>query len=253
MTVVTIDKRFCGPRASANGGYASGVFAEAANKLAGGDIIYQVTLKSPPPLGAPIEIVRKDERVFEARADGNPVALIEAGEVVIEDPADLPPDDAIVAARNNFLCDAGGEHLLPYCFVCGNKREPGDGLRIFSGPAPDSPLNADFWTPSADLADAGGLVLPEYLWAALDCPGAFALRNGLGLCLLGRFAADIRRRPAPDEKLIVAAWKTGQDGRKHYSTSALYDEKRELVAAANAVWIELNDPGFLEKLRMENM
>ena len=67
-------------------------------------------------------------------------------------------------------------------------------MRIFSGPVPDSPVNADFWTPAPDLCGGDGLARPEFLWAALDCPTAYALRVGKRFTLLGRMAAEIRRR-----------------------------------------------------------
>ncbi len=244
LDIVSIDQRFCGPRNSGNGGYSAGLFARVIDGPA------EVTLKAPPPLDAPIKI-RNSGDGYTAASGETIVALIRPAQVEF-DPLPLPDENDIVAARGAFLSDAGGHHMLPHCFVCGDKREHGDGLRIFSGPAPESPVNADYWTPGADLADEGGLVGPEFLWAALDCPGAFALRNGLRLSLLGRFAVDIKRRPRTGEKLIVAAWRTGEDGRKHYSASALFDAERKLVAAANATWIELNDPKFLERLRQEN-
>lgn len=244
MTDIIIDRRFCGPRASANGGYAAGLFAREIEGPA------EVTLVAPPPLNAPIHLRRADEGL-EAVHGEKVLARIRPGRVEI-DPPPLPEDADIAVARDNFLDDANGSHMLPWCFVCGTNRTPGDGLRIFTGPAPQSPVNADFWTPGGDLAGEDGLVRPEFLWAALDCPGAFALRNGLNLCLLGRLTADIRRRPAPGERLIAAAWREGRDGRKHYSSSALYDENREIIAAANAVWIELNDPSMLARLKAEN-
>ncbi len=245
MTDVIIDKRFCGPKTSGNGGYSAGLFAQAVDGPAA------VMLKSPPPLNTPIELRPGADGAYDAVCGEAIVAQITPADVSVETP-DVLDEAAVAAARENFLIDAGGEHLLPYCFVCGDKRDEGDGLRIFAGPAPDSDINADFWTPSADLAGEDGLVKPEFLWAALDCPSAFALRNGLGLALLGRLAVDIKRRPQAGEALIAAAWRTGKDGRKHYSSSALYDEVGEVIAAANAVWIELNDPAFLEKLRLEN-
>lgn len=245
MTEIVIDKRFCGPRQSGNGGYAAGLFAQTIDGPAA------VMLKSPPPLDTPIDLRPSERGGYEAVVGDTLVGLIEPADVSVDVPH-VPDDAAVTAARNNFLIDADSEHLLPYCFVCGNKRDEGDGLRIFAGPAPDSPVNADFWTPSRDLADENGLVRPEFLWAALDCPSAFALRNGLGLSLLGRLAVDIKRRPEAGEALIVAAWRTGQDGRKHYSASALYDEMGDVIAVGDAIWIELNDPAFLEKLRLEN-
>ncbi len=243
--IVTIEKRFCGPRQSANGGYAAGVFSQIVNGPA------RVRLKAPPPLDTPIDIRNAGDGAYEAIFGDTVIATITPSSVSI-DPPPLPCDGDISKAHDCFLEDAGGEHILPYCFVCGNKREPGDGLRIFSGPAPDSPINADFWTPVADLADIDGFVRAEFMWAALDCPSAFALRNGLRLSLLGSLEVDIKRRPKLGEKLIVAAWRTGQDGRKHFSSSALYDGKRNIIAAANAVWIEINDPAFLRTLKDEN-
>ncbi|MHA7872612.1 MAG: hotdog family protein [Hyphococcus sp.] len=242
---IVIDKRFCGPKTSANGGYAAGVFASVIDGPAA------VMLKSPPPLDTPIDVQPAANGAYEAVCGETVVALITPAAVTVEAPPALGKA-AVAAARENFLLDAGGEHLLPYCFVCGNKRAKGDGLRIFSGPAPDSPINADFWTPSPDLAGEDGLVRPEFLWAALDCPSAFALRNGLNLALLGRLAVDIKRRPKAGAPLTVAAWRMGREGRKHYSASALYDELGEVIAIGEAVWIELNDPAFLEKLRREN-
>ncbi len=244
LHTVSINQRFCGPRNSGNGGYCAGLFARVIDGPA------EVMLKAPPPLDTPIEIREIDDR-FAATSGNTTIASMRPAHIVI-DPPPLPDDKDIAAARDAFLCDAGGHHMLPHCFVCGNKRETGDGLRIFAGPAPESPVNADFWTPDADLADDDGQIMPEFLWAALDCPGAFALRNGLRLALLGRLAVEITRRPKAGERLIAAAWRTGQEDRKHFSASALFDEKRNLIAAANATWIELNDPKFLERLKQEN-
>ncbi|CAK9039444.1 3'3'-cGAMP-specific phosphodiesterase 3 (3'3'-cGAMP PDE 3) (V-cGAP3) [Durusdinium trenchii] len=228
-----------------NGGYSAGLFAQLIDGPAA------VMLKSPPPLDTPIKLRASERGGSEAVHGDRVIAVASPAEIVIDPPA-LPSNDDIAVAHDCFLDDADGEHLLPYCFVCGNKRSKEDGLRLFTGPAPDSPVNADFWTPAADLGGEDGLVKPEFLWAALDCPSAFALRNGLKLALLGRLAVDIRRRPKPGEKLIITAWKTGQEGRKYFSSSALYDESREIIAAANAVWVELNDPAFLAKLKAEN-
>lgn len=244
IDIVSIDARFCGPRNSGNGGYCAGLFAQVIDGPA------EVTLKAPPPLDTPIEIRKIDDGFVAASGDAT-IATMRPAQVMI-DPPPLPDDKGIAAANDAFLSDAGGHHMLPHCFVCGNKREAGDGLRIFAGAAPESPVNADYWTPDDGLGDEVGLVKPEFLWAALDCPGAFALRNGLRLCLLGRFAVEIERRPKVGERLVVAAWRTGHEARKHFSASALFDEDRNLIAAATATWIELNDPKFLERLKQEN-
>lgn len=244
---IVLDPRFCGPRAMANGGYAAGRFASVIDGPA------EVTLKAPARFNTPIafEPDAAAAQRFRVVAGGAEIASVRPGAVAIEPPP-IPPAAAIEAARENYLKDEGMTLVYPYCFVCGKRRAPGDGLRIFAGPSPASPVNADFWIPAANLAGEDGLVGPEYLWAALDCPSAFALRSGAKPILLGRFTADIKRRPAPGEKLIIAAWRTGGEGRKQFSSSAAYDEDRRIIAAANAVWIELNDPALLARLREEN-
>ena len=245
MTEVVIDKRFCGPKTSGNGGYAAGLFAQMIDGPAA------VMLKAPPPLDTPIGLREIDDGGFEAVAGNVVIANAEPSTVKVSPPP-IPDDAGVAAAHDAFLKAEDGEHLIPYCFVCGDCRGPGDGLRIFSGPAPDSPVNADFWTPAEDLAGSDGLVCPEFLWAALDCPTAFALRVGGRFTLLGRMAVEIYRRPKPRERLIVAAWRTGADGRKHFSDSILLDANRDVIAAANTLWIELNDPALIEKIRREN-
>ena len=245
MTNVVINKRFCGPKTSGNGGYSAGLFAQVVDGPAA------VMLQRPPPLDVPISLRSIAQGGFEAVHDDQVIAKIAPAAVEI-DPPSLPSDIGVQHAHDHFLDDVNGEHMLPYCFVCGTKRDKGDGLRLFTGPVPDSPMNADFWTPTADLAGDDGCVRPEFLWAALDCPSAFALRNELRLSLLGKLAVDIQRCPKPGERLIAAAWRTGADGRKHFASSAIYDEDKNIIAKANAVWIEINDPAFLEKLRKEN-
>lgn len=234
MIDVVIDKRFCGPKNSGNGGYCAGLFAQVIDGPAA------VTLMSPPPLDTPITLRNIIDEKFEAAVGDRVVARMEPGTVAIDPPA-LPDNDAVNAARQAFLTDAQGEHLIPFCFVCGNRRAAGDGLRLFTGPAPNSPVNADFWTPGADLAGDDGKIRPEILWAALDCPSAFALRLWPRLTLLGRHTAEIYRRPKPGERLIAAAWREHSDGRKHYASAVLLDEDREIIAAGNALWIELSD------------
>ncbi len=242
---VIIDSRFCGPKSSANGGYTAGLFA----KVVGGAA--EVTLKAPPPLDTPIKLRKTQDGAWQAVCGETVIATVRPGAVEI-DPPPLPDGEAIAAARERYVKDVEVTSMLPYCFVCGVKREPGDGLRIFCGPAAEGPVNADFWTPAQDLAGKDGLVRAQFLWAALDCPSFFALRTGTSLGLLGRLTVDIKRRPAPGERLIAASWRTGREGRKHFSASALYDQKRDMIAAANAVWIELNDPAFLARLKAEN-
>ena len=247
MPSIAIDSRFCGPKTSGNGGYSAGLIAKDFEAKI--DSAVKVTLRSPPPLGEPIEI-RPNEKGIEAVHGDQLVATAKASSVTIELPP-LPSESEVEAARVHYEARAD-HHLLPHCFVCGVGRHPGDGLRIFAGQVQDRPLHADYWTPTEDLIDDDGLVGTEFLWAALDCPGYFALRPEGQLCLLGQFAVDIHRHPKASEKLLCMAWSKGHDGRKFFADSAIVDENGGLVAAANAVWIRIDDPQMLERMRREN-
>jgi hypothetical protein len=240
---IVFDSRYCGPRGFVNGGYAAGVLARAIDGPA------EVMLKAPVPFATPVAL-SATEQGFAAHAGGAEIASLAPARVDADLPT-LPGEAEIDAARTRFLADQGMTVLYPYCFVCGKKREAGDGLRIFAGPA-NATVNADYWTPDESLAE-DSLVRPEFLWAALDCPSAFALRIEGRAVLLGKFAVEIKRRPAPGERLLVAAWTTGGERRKHYSSSALLDEGRTVIAQANALWIEPADAALLARLKTENI
>ncbi|MEQ8748984.1 MAG: hypothetical protein RIC52_04330 [Amphiplicatus sp.] len=240
LGAIVIDKRFCGPAGSANGGYASGALAAFIDGPA------EVTLKAPPPLGARLAVERRGDGVVALSGETLVAEARPAG--VAADLPPIPDAKAIDAARAEFHANPQSR-IFPNCFVCGPRRD--DGLRIFAGAA-STGVNADYWTPADDLAGPDGLIAPEFVWAALDCPSAFALRRTEGLCLLGRYAVDIARRPKPGERLTVIAWKERSDGRKHFASSALVDENGEAAAIANALWIDVADPVFLERLKQEN-
>ncbi len=235
----TVDSRFCGPKASGNGGYVCGRLAAYIDGPA------QASLKAPPPLDTLLRVVREAEGVSAFHGEML-VGTAKPAAVDIEPPA-VPTEAAIEAARAAYL-DHQDLHLLPHCFVCGPKRAPGDGLRIFAGPAGEI-VNADHWTPAADLADADGLVRPEFLWAALDCPSYFALRAKVQMALLASLAADVFRRPRAGERLTVLAWAGTSQGRKHNAYSALLDAEGETLALAEALWIAIEDPAFVQRLQ----
>ena len=215
---ITIDRRYRGPLDSGNGGYSSGRLATFLDGPA------EVTLRLPPPLDRPLEVVRRGETVVLLDGD-SVVAEAVPTEVDVEPPARPSPADAeAAAARHVRLAGEGfGE-----CFTCG-VRDDGDGLRIYVGPS-ENGVQAAPWTARE--------VSPEIVWAAIDCPGAWAVgAPGRGEMVLGRMAAELRRLPGEGERCVVVAWPLGEDGRKLYAGTALLGEDGDLLARARQTWI----------------
>jgi hypothetical protein len=129
------------------------------------------------------------------------------------------------------------DHVFPDCFVCGPHRRRGDGLRIFPGRL-ESGIVAAPWLPADNLDRGDGHVAVAYHWAALDCPGYFAVTAGRRAMLLGEMQAHVDRRVHTGEPCTVIGWKIGAEGRKHFAGTAIFDEDGELCARAFATWIE---------------
>jgi hypothetical protein len=80
---------------------------------------------------------------------------------------------------------------------------------------------------------------PEFVWAALDCPGAYATGvPGRGTVVLGQLTARVDRVPGAGEECVVVARHLGSDGRKHGALTALFGASGELLGLARALWIE---------------
>jgi hypothetical protein len=244
MTSIVIDTRYCGPPNSGNGGYVCG---RLARHIQGGA---EVTLRAPPPLRRPLDVVAMDDRSWELR-DG--ATVVATGRTATIELAQLETASFEQAHAAELLTPfEPHEHPLPTCFVCGPSRAPGDGLRIFAGPLARQSRNgsavlAATWTPDPNLATDDGLVGPEFLWAALDCPTGYASnfdRESGGFdrtpLLLGRMSARIAARPRPGERCVITAWPIGRDGRKRMAEAAAYGEAGTLLAAARATWIAVD-------------
>jgi hypothetical protein len=96
--------------------------------------------------------------------------------------------------------------------------------------------------PDESLAGLDGTIRPEFLWAALDCPGYFATPLAGRMALLGEMATAVSRPVRPGEACVVLGWRRHSQGRKHYSGTAIFNRDGELVARASATWIELKPP-----------
>ena len=230
MPTFAIAKRFCGPATSANGGFFCGtVAALSPNTLT-------VRLLKPPPLEVSLNAVESPDGGITV-SDGDTVyAQARVSQLDLDTPP-LPP--SYVETLDASLKYAGFvDHPFPTCFVCGTQRARGDGLRVFAGPVPGRDMVAAPWVPDASLGGGDGKVRPEFMWAAMDCPGCFATnQNVRGNWLLGEFTAHVDRLVHIDEPCRIVGWRIAANGRKHEAGTALYDEEGELCGRARALWI----------------
>jgi hypothetical protein len=216
---IVIAHRFRGPAASANGGYACGRLAAFVDGPA------EVTLRLPPPLERPLRVEREGAGVLLLDGDAL-VAEARPAEVEV-DPTEPP---SFEEARAVELPSGDAASPFPECFVCGRDRDRDDGLRIFPG-AWNGGVAAT-WTPPAELC------APEFVWSALDCPGAYAAGAlGRGEPLLGRLTVRVESLPRAGEHCVVLGWPLGEDGRKLFPGTALFGEGGRLLGVARATWL----------------
>lgn len=97
------------------------------------------------------------------------------------------------------------------------------------------------WIPDASFTGDDGYVRPEFVWAALDCPGAMAvvLFSKIRRIMLGKLAVKIEDQVKHGERCVVTGWALGGKGRQLYTGTALFSEDGHLCAKAKATWIEL--------------
>jgi hypothetical protein len=233
---LTIPAFFNGPPSSGNGGYTCGRVAELLDAE-----VAEVSLRSPPPLDTPLEVVRKDERV-EVRDGETLVAEGAPSELFVDVPDPVAASEvaaAQVAGRDHW---AKG-HPFPTCVVCGPAREDGFGITPAALPGQDGLFGAA-WTPAESSDDGGGCVRPELVWAALDCPTSAPVANfGDGPAMvLASLTARLGCPLRVGEPHTILSWALGEDGRKHWAAAALYDSNGILTCASRALWIELQGP-----------
>lgn len=230
---VSVPSHLNGPLESGNGGYASGILAGFLEGPA------EVSLRAPVPLDKPLDLLR----------DGDVVRLVDGDTLIAEaHPApgfdiDVPapvtvPEAREAATRYRGLADGPFSH----CFVCGRARD--DSFEVFAGSVEGRDVVATTWTPTVETADENGLVRPEFIWAALDCPTYFALyagRETLPVSFLARQTGRIDREVVAGEEHVVMAWPLELDGRKHNAGIALRSARGDVLAVAHALLIQARD------------
>ena len=235
---LNIPSRFCGPSSSGNGGYSSGRLAGFIDGPA------EVTLRAPPPLNTDLKVERTGQGV-KLWHDAQLIAEASPSDFTLEVPAPPSWEEAQAASRRYLGLR---RHEYPECFVCGPNRKPGDGLCIHCGLWRHGVV-AGTWIPDASLTDEPGGVRPEFLWAAIDCPGSWSVIDRedphakfpppSSSMLLGRLAGRLIRSLRMGEECIVIGWPLGQEGRKFHVGSAIYTRPGELVAFSRGTWIAL--------------
>ncbi|MEU7977996.1 hypothetical protein AB0B63_05640 [Micromonospora sp. NPDC049081] len=213
-----IESRYNGPPGSGNGGWSAGVFAGAYDT----DRPVEVTLRRPPPLDTPLTLTDGD--VYDP--DGHLVAEVRpAGDL----PDPVAPVDPVTARAASAGYPGLVDHPFPGCYVCGPEHP--DGLRIFPGRLPDGRTAASWRTPRRVTAPTA--------WAALDCPGGWAVIAPGRPYVLGRIAVALDALPEPGEECVVTGKVITAEGRLAVVHTSLYGSAGALLGRARATWVAL--------------
>lgn len=226
---IRIERRFCGPPDSGNGGYVCG---RLARYVPGSSI---VRLEVPPPLDTDMAVTQSGTSI-ELTQGATVIARVRPAVMSLDIPSAPSVAEADAASRSYRGFRA---HPYPTCFVCGPQRAAGDGLRIFPGPLRNGVV-ACTWVPDAALGDSKGRVRTEFIWSALDCPGAFSFEfPEKSAVLLGEMAVSVRGAITAGERYVVLCWELARDERRHFTGTALFSESGECRACGRATWFEL--------------
>lgn len=237
MTVLHVPRRFCGPPASGNGGWTAGALAV----LVGAPGPVEVTLRRPPPLEVAMPVQADGERQVARWGED----VIAEARPVSDKLTPVEPVDPVTAGAAEATYAGHRGHPFPTCFSCGPARDHGDGLRIFPGLVGPDRVAAT-WRPTPDLADPArpDATTAPVTWAALDCVSAWAADVAERPMVLGRMTACIDAAPLLDDLHVVTGEVRGEDGRKTFTASTLYDPDGRIVARAEHVWIRVDPAAF---------
>jgi hypothetical protein len=219
---------------SANGGYFAGLVATFAPQT------LSVRLKAPPPLDTELSVIETQDGRVEVRYGDTVVGEGSPATLDLQPPRPPSHQEAVEASRSYVR---SARHIFPTCFVCGVHRTYGDGLCIYAGKVPGRHIVAAPWTPDASLDRGDGAIRPEFMLAALDCPGYYAVTPGDRIMLLAQFTAQTERLVRVGEPCTVIGWSIGSNGRKHEAGTALFGEDGELCGRAWAMWVEPRGAG----------
>lgn len=252
LATVTVPSRFNGPPASGQGGYSCGTLAAHLDRSAA------VSLRRPVPLDEALEVrvERGDaERREEAAraggdgAEGAAARAFDAADELIAEAVSAPPLapwtaplvslEAAYRAKDHFVAPADG--TFDHCFVCGLARA--DGFHLHPGPVEGTDLVASPWTPPDWAADSDGAVLPEFVWAALDCPGYFAVHgNDQTLAFLARQQSEVLTPLRVGVEYVAVGRPLERSGRKGFAATAILDAGGAVLARSEQLVIVPREP-----------
>lgn len=220
-----IDWRYNGPPGSANGGYTAGLLAHELTARA-----VVVTLRKPPPLDTELTVEPTTDGVALTDPEGELVA--DAAPAEVGDEALVAPVDFATAEDASRHYRGFAAHPFPTCFVCGPDRASGDGLRLFPGRVGEA-RTATPWVVPDEITE-------PLVWAALDCPGGWAVPLEARPYVLGRITATVTKLPEPGTRCVIMGEVIGEEGRKARVRTTLYDQAGVPLARALSTWIAIS-------------
>jgi hypothetical protein len=231
VATITVPARFNGPPTSGQGGYSCALLAALIEGPTA------VSLRRPVPLEQALSVHLRDDG--SARAYAGEELIVEAIPAAPLAPWAGPTVtlEEARAGAGRFRSPAGGE--FDHCFVCGRTRHA-DGFEVFTGRV-DEDVVASPWTPPDWSADDDGDVLPEFVWATLDCPSFFAFTGGERVAYLARQQSEILAPIRAGETYVVVARMLERDGRKGRAAVAILAGDGEPLAHAECLAIVPRD------------
>jgi hypothetical protein len=229
---VLVPARFNGPPASGQGGYSAGALAAHVDGSA------SVSLRRPVPLDEELEVrIDHDDDVVARAYDAAGELVLEATSAPALATWDAPTVSVAEAHAAAARFTPPAEGTFDHCFVCGRARHD-DGFGVFLGPVEGTDLVAAPWTPPEWSADADGAVVPEHVWAALDCPGYFAAFGLEGtLAFLARQQSELHAPIRAGVEYVAVGRPLGRDRRKGFAATAIVDPDGTVLAQSEQLLI----------------